>query len=297
MATKKKKSSYVGTTGTTYYGSGNGVYTPTVAPPTRPPYGSYDPTLDQGERSAGRGLQDLIDDIGRANQRGSADYELGKGDLERSRSRGKFDLNDQKADYERGFGRSLADLLTSRTRGGQDYQRSVAGLDRDYSQLARKQGEGANAAGVQSSGLAAKAAQIRGQNKAFDRAPLDTNYQRFSADSSSSENRLREDRGDFLTGWGESSRRLNEDVDLGLGRLALDYTRGVEDRNMVQLPRAQRENTMYGQDVNEIRIAQAKAADLLPDYDYGYTESTASKAKKKKRKVPLNQQSAYGRLR
>jgi hypothetical protein len=221
--------------------------------PTSPPYGSYDPTLDQQERSANRGLGDLIEDVTRGNTRSGQDYELGKQGIERT------------------AGRSLADLMNDRTRGTEDYGRQIQGLERDYTRLGNRQGQ-QNAASGNLGGAAAQGARKRAENMAYDRAPIDTSYTRFIDDSRTAET------------------RLGEDKDLGLGELALGFSRDYEDRNLVQLPRAQRENTIFGQDVNETRIDQAKQSNLLPA-GFGSQHSGIKPGPSKKRR----KNTGYGR--
>lgn len=195
---------------------------------TRPPYGSYDPALDQSERSADRGLGDLIADVTRANTRSGQDYGLGQEDINRQ------------------FGRSHDDLLLDRSRGTEDYQASIANLVRNYQRLGNSQRQSFAASG-NLGGASIQAAQKRASNQAIDRQPLDTNYNRFLADSTTAET------------------RLGENKNLGLGQLGLNYARDYEDRNVVQLPRAQRENEFFKQDLNETRVDQAKMAGLLPE--------------------------------
>lgn len=195
--------------------------------PSKPAYGTYDPALDQEERASNRGLGDLIADIGTANSRSRSDLELGKQQIERQ------------------SGRSLADLLTSRSRGTQDYTADKGERTRQYGVLAGQQAERAASANVLG-GAIAQAAAKRAANQGREQGVADTNYNRFLDDSTLAES------------------RLGEDKTLSLADLNLNFERGWQDRNEVQLPRAQREADFFGQDVNELRIDQAKQQGMLP---------------------------------
>lgn len=194
--------------------------------PMLPPYGSYDPALDQQERSATRGLGYLIDDIRLANERGLEDLDIGEKGIERGR------------------GRSLADLMTARTRAQQDARTQTEGLQRDYTRLGNSQQQAAAASG-NLGGAIAQARRKRAANQAVDQSSIDTNLSRFLADNTL------------------STGRLNEDADIGLEGLHLDFNRGFDDRR-IQGTRATDENRIFGLDINETRIDQAKQAGLLP---------------------------------
>jgi hypothetical protein len=74
----------------------------------------------------------------------------------------------------------------------------------------------------------------RTANQAFDRAPIDTNFGRF-----------------------------NQDLDTQQGRLGVEFQRDWDDRNLVKLPRAQREATEFGLDLGAQRWFQSKQAGYL----------------------------------
>lgn len=188
--------------------------------PPPPPAGSYDPALDAQLGAAHRGYEDLQQDTATADLRAGVDYGLDRGDVVQRRDRGYADLG----------------LNESRTR--EDYGWQTQMLDRSYAQLARRQAEGARASGVLSGGLALQAAAKRAENEAVDRHPLDVNFNR------------------AITDIGTQRTRLGEDTDSALGRLALGYERGGQDRTS-QLARAGREGAEFGQDVAAQRLYQA----------------------------------------
>lgn len=210
----------------------------------RPPVSTYDPAIDASERAAQRGFGDLTLDTATGNTRAASNYGIGLeainrqrgyglADLSRSEARGNEDIGFQRSDIERGYGRNVADvnrgyarnltdLLTSRTRGTEDYGVNIAGVERQFHQLAGRQAQSAAAAGVAAGGPLLQALQKRTENEALTRKPIDTGYDRFMSDSSLAESRLGEDKSTSLT-------RLGEDRATGLSRLDTAQTRLGED--------------------------------------------------------------------
>lgn len=246
--------------------------------PTSPPPGSYDPAIDAQVGAAGRGLADLLSDYVRdwgepgtalAGRQGQ-DYRLSQSELGRRLAEGLADLNlgSDRAleDLRLGSGRSLNDLMRDRTRGGEDYGESIAALGRRYQRLGDAQRQGTIAKGVQRGGALAQALQKRAANQAIDRKPIDTGFQRFSADSSTAEQRLIENRGLAERRIGENralgTGRLNQGYQFDLSGLNRSYLRGGED-SATQLARAQRENTQFGLDANVQRLYEADT--ILPN--------------------------------
>jgi hypothetical protein len=219
-------------------------FTPFKAP-VNPPPGTYDPAIDAQVRAAQRGYGDLGQDYTVGKTRAQDDYLTAT-------------QNDQ-TDYQNALGdltqthdRSLSDLLLGRTRGTEDYNASVANLDRSYLRLGDQQTQAANAAGVIGGGALAQALQKRTANEAIDRAPIDTNYNRFLGDSQTQEGRINQD---FTTG----SSRLQDELNRQLGALSLnlDRTYGDQGDQTVALARAGRENTAFGIDATASRWGQA----------------------------------------
>lgn len=176
--------------------------------PAAPPPGSYDPAIDAQVGQAQRGYGDLFSDYLRdygepgtaLGGRAGEDYGLGVQGVERS------------------YQRTLGDLLRDRGRGAEDYQRGVQGLERNYARLGASQTQAARASGTQRGGALAQALAKRTENQAIDRAPMDTNFARFNADSAQSEGWLGEDRGLAIGGLQRSLLRGTEDAATGLGR-------------------------------------------------------------------------------
>lgn len=197
-----------------------------------PPPGSYDPTIDANYAAAGRGLFDLRQDVERANTRAGSDLSLAVG------ADGTSGVGQQKA-------WSLADNMRSRTRSQEDHGTATANLTRQYGNLGRSQAQQAQQAGAVGGGGLAQALLKRTANQGREQAGLDTSLSRTLADLS------------------QSDQRIEKSAEDRVGGLTLDYNRGVEDRNQVQVPRAQREYTQFGLDSERQRSFQAAGAGLF----------------------------------
>ena len=261
---------------------------------TKPPAQFYDPGLDAQAGQAQRGFDDLQADYGygengsptgRLAGRLQNDYflqqaaigqshERSLSDILRGSARAGQDFGQQRADVQRSFGYSMADLLTGRKRAGEDYGTAITGLERNYTRLGDSQTQNAQAAGVSGGGALAAALAARTENKAIDRQPIDTGYQRFSEDSATQEQRLAAALQSALAGIGTSEARygedagiaqtrLGEDRDVASGGAALQYGRGVEDFG-VMLSRGQRELAAFLQSIGAARWAQAAQAGYRP---------------------------------
>jgi hypothetical protein len=228
-------------------------------PPT-PPAGSYDPALDAQLAAARRGLSDLQSQIGTQQARDVTDYASQVEQAGRQTDQNEADLSKQ-------WLRGREDIYRDRGRAGEDYNRNVEMLTRQYGQLGRNQLQATNAAGVIRGGALLQSAAKRAENQAIDRQPLDTNYQRFMADSSQQESRLGAD-------YATQSQRNEAARTQQLGRLALDYAppdaaanplggRRWQDRN-TQLVTAQREQAFFGQDVGAAKAFQAAGSGWDP---------------------------------
>jgi hypothetical protein len=209
-----------------------GQFTP-WQPPALPPEGSYDPSIDGSVGAANRGYGDLQDQSATGDTRDTTDYLTGRAAIDQGQARG------------------LADILSARSRGGEDYTRQLGALDRSYGQLANRQRQSQQQAGVALGGASLQAAARRAANQAYDRAPLDTNFQRFTADSATSEQRL-----------GENTTNQLGALNLDLAPPSADNPLGgrrFQDRKSA-LTIAGRENAQYGIDAGKSRFFQAAGA-------------------------------------
>lgn len=205
-----------------------------VPSPSRPPAGYYDPSIDAQVSAGARGLQDLRIDIDTGKRRGAEDRDTALGGLTQTRDR------------------TLADLLTGETRLNEDYTRSTGELGRQFGILAQQQAQGARSRGVLSSGLAARAAQIRAGNQGRQQVGLD----------------LARNRG--LEDIGTRRTRVGEDFTTQSGLLERDFGRqfGAGGDLDLQLARGEREQPFLEADANALRLAQATAAGYVAPLPY-----------------------------
>lgn len=211
--------------------------------PFRAPAGSYDVGLDAAERASNRGLQDLLNDLNRDQERADVQGGWGREDITRGRDESLSDLDTRNTRFTR-------DLGTARQRGGEDYQSGLANLARNYQRLGNSQRQGATVAGVQRGGALKQAARKRDENMAWDRKPMDTNYARQQQDWNNSE-----------SDWGQDYQttrgRITTGADRDLGRLNVAGSWDAQDR-LTQGTRAQRENQYFGQDTQATRVQQVQ---------------------------------------
>lgn len=191
-----------------------------------PPAGTYDPTLDANYAAAVRGFGDLQRNTERDNTRAGNDLTLGLGAIKQRQ------------------GYSLADNLRTRTRTNEDYGTATTALGKSYSDLGARQAESAQQAGAVGGGALADALLKRTANQGVQQATLDTSKNRTLAD--------------LL----QSDTRINQAAKDQGGALTLNYGRGVEDRNQVQVPIAQRELTQFGIDTTAQKGFQAAQSGL-----------------------------------
>lgn len=204
--------------------------------PTSPPVGTFDPALDQQYRASQRGFNDLFAQI---NQDPNA------GDLGVQPMRAQDDYQLQLGRLGEQYGNTSADIATSRAREGENYGQAIGTLDRNYAQLANRQAQAANQAGVVSGGALAQALAKRRANRVIEQQPIDTQHQRTLADLGTQQQRLD-------AGYGEQ----RGDLGLTLQRQDEDWT--------TQLANARRELTQFGLDTNESKFAQAAQAGFVP---------------------------------
>jgi hypothetical protein len=167
---------------------------------------------------------------------------------------GSFDpaLNAGVGAANRGYGDLRQDTALAGARAGQDYQfgqdtynqgfarqqedynTSLAMMKRQFDILAGQQQSQAAGQNVLSGGALLQSAAKRAANQALQKQGLDTQL-----------------------------RRAQQDRDMGLGRLSVDFSRGDADRTM-QLARAGRENTAFGLDTQSQMAFQAAQSGYAP---------------------------------
>jgi hypothetical protein len=196
--------------------------------PTTAPQGTFDPTLAAQGRASNRGYGDLQVDTGIENTRASDDLTTALNQAGQNRDT------------------SLANLLREGQTVDRNYATATTDRQRNYGNLAASQTNRANAAGlVGVSGYDAQAAGNRQANQTREQTQADLAHQDYSAN------------------YGAQQRAINQGYDRETGAANLQYGRGLEDRGNT-LSRATREAGLFGQDVNEAELYQAKASGLLP---------------------------------
>lgn len=243
--------------------------------PFRPPWGTYDPSLDAQGRQAQRGYGDLQSDwgtdangnpMGRLAKRAQSEYGLTVADLQRQGTQATQDFGTQRAGIEQSGARSLADILTSRSRGAQDNATALSGIHRGYAQQGAAQTTAAASQGVGGMGTLAAALQARSANQGRDVGAQNQAYGRFQADSAQAETRLGQDQSQALQGvQTQQDRTLGPDGSLARAfvNAGKDYTYGVGDK-AVELARAGRENTSFQTDLTSQKLYQGQQSGLLP---------------------------------
>jgi hypothetical protein len=228
----------------------------------RPPAGSYDPNLDVQERAAKRGYRYTTEDLTRGSEREATDFGIGQENLGR-----------QRVDVQRQYGENLSDLLKARARGSEDYQSNLQSIARNFSQLGNAQAQRGREAGLEG-GYALQAARKRAANEAITRAPVDTGYRRFSADSTLDETRL-----------GQAQQRSFDEIDRSGGQLAESHRRAVEDSSVTG-ERAGTELQNYVQDIAAARQDQYRGPLQWTDPRAGVKAGLRNTRIGKKRKQP-----------
>jgi hypothetical protein len=257
--------------------------------PFNAPAGSYDVGLDAALRGSKRGLAQLIEDAATGQQRDDNDYLLGKENIERGRDESISDLDTRNSrftrdlghnrqrggeDYTKGKGRLSEDYTTGKGRLGEDYQSTVAGLLRNYQRLGSSQRQGALSAGYtgQGGGAVAQAARKRAENQAWDRKPIDTNFQRGNQDMDrgfqrgnqdldTGWNRQQQDWNTAESDWGTDyqtgRQRITDGATRDLGGLGLAGIRSYQDRG-TQVQRAKDETGFFGEDTQAAKVQQVQ---------------------------------------
>lgn len=222
---------------------------------TRPPPGTYDPSLDAQLAASGRGFSDLGQDYTVNKGRAQDDFLTGQGELQKALSQHLADLTSSRD-------RQHADYLTAKDQASQDYGTSLGNLQRSYDIRGGVQGEQAAARGVSGGGALQQALDKRMANQAIDKAPIDTGFQRFNAQADQGEQRAQQD---FNTLAGDNGR-LREDFAAQIGKLGLGLDRSYGDQGdaTIALARGGRENTQFGTDIAAQRWYQAAQAGYDP---------------------------------
>lgn len=175
---------------------------PSTKPPSTAPPGSYDPALDAQGRASGRGVEQLQQDVGLANQRGAEDRATAVGLATRNSER-------QQADFQT----RLDDIFHS------------------FAIQGRQQMQSANSAGVEHGGTLEAAAQVRQGNEQRAEAPIHT-----------AQGREKEDLAARLMDINRTADRANQDRATKLSRGVLEGGIYKSDIEAEKLWQAQQNN-------------------------------------------------------
>lgn len=231
--------------------------TPGVGSLVEPPAFTFDPALSAQRRAAKRGLADTLADI-------KTDLHFGRRDLRRGLTRIRTDTRRARQkigiDYNRSRERlsnERADIERKAQRQREDFSTRLADISRQFGELAHRQAEAQNAAGVLDQGTSAAAAAARARNQAEAEAPIRVAQQRFEEDLATALSRL-----------DVAGSQLDRDRSIALNQLRQDRdfnrraARTEFGRNRFLLgrkkQRAIREGTFTDADLLEQMIYQAR---------------------------------------
>lgn len=224
---------------------------------TGPPQFTFDPALEAQRRAAERGLEDTEADVRKKQRYEGVDWRQNRRDITTKTKRGRADLN-------RDLSRGNEDLSTKETdvqrdaqRSREDFQTRLNNVSREFGELAERQAEAANAAGVNDSGTSAAAAAARARRQLQEEEPIHT-----------AKSRMEEDLVGVLSKIGTERGRLGEDYGTGMDRLVQerDRSRLLEGRRhgrtmfdlKTERERARREGAITDADLLEQQIWQAR---------------------------------------
>lgn len=195
--------------------------------PAGPPSGTFDPALEAQRRAAQRGMHDSLADIRTQEHFKEKDLHTALRGIITTAKRGRqklgidFNRQTQKigTDFQRGnekIGNAEADTRLKAARTQEDLQTKRNEIVRQFGELGQRQGESANASGVNDAGTTAASAAARARNQRIAEAPIGT-----------AEGRLSEDLATALSRLGTSRGQLTEDRNTGLSQLGQDYGIGM----------------------------------------------------------------------
>lgn len=175
--------------------------------------GTYEPAWDAKKRAAERGEHDTLQNLGTERHFGEKDLHQALTDIHTSVSRKRQSLG---IDFNRGnekIGNQEADVTRNAGRTQADFTTKLADIARRFGELGRRQGEGANAAGVNDAGTAAASAAARARNQIRSEEPIHTGEGRLKEDLNTALNRLGTSRGQLGQDFGIATSQLNQNRD------------------------------------------------------------------------------------
>lgn len=235
-----------------------------------PPFLSYPPEILQESRALERGLGDLLQDTRLERRYATTDTQQTVHDLRLDRRRS---ISDMRREEQRG----LQDIGTERTniaqqRGDveQDYGMQLSNLVREYQIRGEQQTTAAHAQGLSGGGTMAAAAQVRAENQAIEKAPLDVERERANRELTDAETELATAEGRLTEDTARGVRRTRRDTrhDVRLARQAL--RRQLKDIH-IRRQRGKREEAIgqIGLSEQAIFAAEQLSGNSPSNYNYG----------------------------
>lgn len=244
-----------------------------------PPTGTFDPALEAQRRAAQRGMHDTLQDVASKEHFAEHDLATALRSIKTEARRGRQNLGIKRSDSqreldtdrERGLeriGNQEADTKRSAGRQTEDFNTQLANIGRQFQELGHRQGEAANAAGVNDQGTSAAAAAARAQNQIRSEEPIHTAQTRLNEDLATTLGRLGISRDQLESDYGVkvsdlerdyaiASSQLKQDRDFNREKAKTQAGRELfEDKRTGQ--RARREGAITNLDLLEEEIYQAR---------------------------------------
>lgn len=243
-------------------GSGGTPYNPKQkkppGPPTdpyiTPPPLSFDPSIEAQRRASQRGLEDTEGDIATKEHFGEKDLDQALRDIRTKTSRSRGDINRNAFRAGRTLDSQEQDANTRGRRANEDFDTQLANIGRQFAQLGHRQGEAANAAGVNDAGTTAASGAARAGNQRLAEAPIGV-----------ARGRTNEDLATALARIGTGRSDLGEDQTRSLTQLTQDRNR---DRNLTKQERGREEFTNQRTEERARREGAISDVDLLTQEIY-----------------------------
>jgi hypothetical protein len=224
---------------------------------TAPPFLTYDPAIEAQRRAAERGLEDTEAKLKTEGHFQHTDLVTAMRNLKRTAHYKRTDIG---TTFNRGtqrLGYQEADTKQQAQRTGEDFQTKLATIARQFGELGQRQGEAANAAGVNDAGTGAASAVVRGRNQGFAEAPIHTAQARLGEDLAQALGRIGTARGQLSEDQSRSLGRLQQDVGFERGKAKREFGQDKFTRQR-ELEQARREQAIANQNLLEQEIYSAR---------------------------------------
>jgi len=218
---------------------------------------SFDPALEAQRRAAQRGLEDTEADITTKRHFGERDMSLALRGIRINASRKRADTNREFGRGEQRLANQETDTKTDAGRQQEDFHTRLADIGRQFAELGQRQGEGANAAGVNDAGTAAASAAARGRNQVIAEAPIHTAEGRLQEDLMTTLDRIAQAHGNLESDRDRTLNRLTQDRDIQRREVHREAGRSLFGLGREE-ERAKREGAITDTDLLEQEIFAAR---------------------------------------